>query len=56
MKIRIYKLAKELKVDSKKILEEARRLGLEVHIPSHTIAPEIAESIRKKFGKARMNT
>ncbi len=55
MRIRIYKLAKELKVDSKRILEEARRLGLEANIPSHTITPEIAENIRKKFGKVRMN-
>lgn len=51
MKIRIYDLAKELKIDAKKIMEEARRLGVGVSVPSNMIPPETAQKIREKFGK-----
>lgn len=51
MKIRIYNLAKELKTTNERILEEARRLGVEARVPSHTISPEIAQKIREKFAK-----
>lgn len=51
MKIRIYNLAKELKIDTKKIIEEARRLGIEVSVPSNMIPAETAQKIREKFTK-----
>ena len=36
-KVRIYDLAKELKLESKKILEDARRMGVDVSVPSNTL-------------------
>ncbi|HEX8638648.1 MAG TPA: translation initiation factor IF-2 N-terminal domain-containing protein [Pyrinomonadaceae bacterium] len=51
MKIRIYDLAKELKIDTKKIIEEARRLGVNISVPSNMLSPETAQKIREKFGK-----
>lgn len=51
MKIRIYNLAKELKIDTKKIIEEARRLGVEVSVPSNMMPAESAQKIREKLPK-----
>ncbi|HYN86714.1 MAG TPA: translation initiation factor IF-2 N-terminal domain-containing protein, partial [Pyrinomonadaceae bacterium] len=48
-KIRIYDLAKELKQESKRILEDARREGVDVSVPSNTISKELAEKIRNKY-------
>ena len=48
-KIRIYDLAKELKLDNKKVLEDARREGIDVSVPSNTVPHEVAESIRLKY-------
>lgn len=48
-KIRVYKLAKELKIDNQKVIEEARRLGCNVSIPSNAIPFDIAEKIKSKF-------
>src|SRR5215510_11378312 len=48
-KIRIYDLAKELKLDNKKVLEDARREGIDVSVPSNTVPHEVAERIRQKF-------
>ena len=53
MKIGIYSLAKELKVDTKKIIQEARSLGVEVNVPSNMLQPEIAQKIREKFAKGK---
>ncbi|HLM56831.1 MAG TPA: translation initiation factor IF-2 N-terminal domain-containing protein, partial [Pyrinomonadaceae bacterium] len=47
-KVRIYDLAKELKMESKRLLEEVRREGVDVSVPSNTISKELAEKIRNK--------
>ena len=48
-KVRIYDLAKELKMESKRIIEEVRREGVDVSVPSNTISKELAEKIRNKY-------
>ena len=48
-KIRIYDLAKELKLDNKKVIEDARREGIDVSVPSNTLPFEVAERIRVKY-------
>jgi translation initiation factor IF-2 len=48
-KIRIYDLAKELKLDNKKVIEDARREGIDVSVPSNTVPFEVAERIRTKY-------
>ncbi|HSB10066.1 MAG TPA: translation initiation factor IF-2 [Blastocatellia bacterium] len=48
-KIRIYDLAKELKLDNKKVIEDARREGIDVSVPSNTVPHEVAERIRLKY-------
>ena len=48
-KIRIYDLAKELKLDNKKVMEDARREGIDCSVPSNTVPHEVAERIRLKY-------
>src|SRR6202022_3347116 len=48
-KIRIYDLAKELKLDTKRLIEEVRREGVDVSVPSNSISKELAEKIRDKY-------
>jgi len=48
-KVRIYDLAKELKLESKKVLEDARRLGVDVSVPSNTLEDPIAAKIREMY-------
>jgi len=48
-KIRIYDLAKELKLDNKKVIEDARREGIDVSVPSNTVPHEVADRIRQKY-------
>src|SRR5215813_1717640 len=48
-KTRIYDLAKELKLDNKKVIEDARREGIDVSVPSNTVPTEVAERIRTKY-------
>ncbi|MCI0660158.1 MAG: translation initiation factor IF-2 [Acidobacteria bacterium] len=48
-KVRIYDLAKELKLESKKVLEDARRLGVDVSVPSNTLDDNIAAKIRENY-------
>ena len=48
-KTRIYDLAKELKLDNKKVIEDARREGIDVSVPSNTVPNEVAERIRTKY-------
>jgi translation initiation factor IF-2 len=48
-KVRLYDLARELKLDSKRVIEDARREGADVSVPSNTISMEIAERIRNKY-------
>jgi len=48
-KIRIYDLAKELKLDTKRLIEEVRREGVDVSVPSNSVSKELAEKIRNKY-------
>lgn len=48
-KVRIYDLAKELKLESKKVLEDARRLGVDASVPSNTVPDAIAAKIREMY-------
>ncbi|HXF06633.1 MAG TPA: translation initiation factor IF-2 N-terminal domain-containing protein [Blastocatellia bacterium] len=47
-KIRIYELARELKLEPRRVIEEAQRLGLDVSMPSNTLTEEQAEQIRSR--------
>jgi translation initiation factor IF-2 len=48
-KVRIYELAKEVKKEPKQIIEDARRFGVDVSVPSNSVPKEIAERIREKY-------
>src|SRR5215470_8957796 len=48
-KVRLYDLAKELKLDTKRLIEEVRREGVDVSVPSNSISKELAEKIRTKY-------
>jgi 5-methylcytosine-specific restriction protein B len=48
-KVRLFDLAKELKIDTKRLIEEARREGVDVSVPSNSISKELAEKIREKY-------
>ncbi|MFN2529664.1 MAG: translation initiation factor IF-2 [Pyrinomonadaceae bacterium] len=48
-KVRIYDLAKELKLDTKRLIEEVRREGVDVSVPSNSVSRELAEKIRNKY-------
>src|SRR4029077_17522451 len=48
-KIRIYDLAKDLKIDTKRLIEEVRREGVDVSVPSNSVSTILAEKIRDKY-------
>jgi translation initiation factor IF-2 len=48
-KVRIYELARELKLESRKVLEDARRLGVDVSVPSNSLDEAVAEKIREQY-------
>src|SRR6185369_14897729 len=48
-KVRIYDLAKELKLDNKKVIEEVRRFGYDVSVPSNSVPLDIAEKVKSKY-------
>lgn len=48
-RVRVYALAKQLKLDNKKVMEEARREGVDVKSPSNAIPYHVAELIRDKY-------
>ncbi len=48
-KIRIYDLARELKQDAKRLMEELRREGADVSVPSNTVPSELAEKVRLRY-------
>ena len=48
-KIRLYDLAKDLKIDTKRLIEEVRREGVDVSVPSNSISKELADRIRDKY-------
>ncbi len=47
-KVRIYDLAKELKLDSKRLIERVRREGVDVSVPSNSVSKELADRIRNE--------
>src|SRR5688572_17662826 len=48
-KIRVYDLAKELKQDAKRVMEDLRREGADVSVPSNSVSAELAEKVRLKY-------
>jgi translation initiation factor IF-2 len=48
-KVRIYDLAKELKLETKRLIEEIRREGVDVSVPSNSVSKELAEKIRNRY-------
>ena len=48
-KVRVYDLAREVKQDTKRIIEELRREGADVDVPSNSVSKELAEKIRHKY-------
>jgi translation initiation factor IF-2 len=48
-KIRVYELAKELKQDPKKVIEDLRKEGADVSVPSNSVTVEIADKLRSKY-------
>lgn len=48
-KVRIYELARELKQDAKKIIEDLRREGADVSVPSNSVSAELADKVRAKY-------
>ncbi|MBX7220765.1 MAG: translation initiation factor IF-2 [Blastocatellia bacterium] len=55
-KIRIYDLAKELKLDSKKVMDEVRRFGCDVRMASNSVPDDIAEKVRNQYFPKRAGT
>src|SRR5690349_9551290 len=47
--VRIYDLAKELKQDTKRVMEELRRAGVDVSVASNSVPLEFAEKLRNKY-------
>src|ERR1051325_11362428 len=48
-KVRLYDLAKELKQDTKRLIEEVRREGVDVTVPYNSISKELADKIRNRY-------
>ncbi|MCY7345703.1 MAG: translation initiation factor IF-2 [Pyrinomonadaceae bacterium] len=49
LSVRIYDLAKDLKQDTKRVIEELRREGADVSVPSNSVSKELADKIRHKY-------
>jgi translation initiation factor IF-2 len=48
-KIRVYDLAKEVKQDTKRIMEDLRREGADITVPSNSVSAELADKIRQRY-------
>ena len=48
-KVRIYDLARDLKQDAKRVVEELRREGADVSVPSNSVSVELAEKVRLRY-------
>ena len=48
-KVRLYDLAKDLKIDTKRLIEEVRREGVDVSVPSNSISKDFAKRIRDRY-------
>ncbi len=55
-KVRLYDLAKELKLDTKRLIEEVRREGVDVSVPSNSVSKELADKIRNKYFPKKATT
>jgi len=47
--IRIYDLAREIKQDTKRVMEDLRREGADVSVASNSVSFELAEKVRNKY-------
>jgi len=47
--IRIYDLAREVKQDTKRVMEDVRREGVDVSVASNSVPFEVAEKVRSKY-------
>lgn len=47
--VRIYDLARELKQDTKRVMEDLRRVGADVSVASNSVSAEFAEKVRLKY-------
>ncbi len=47
--IRVYDLARELKQDTKRVMEDCRREGADVSVASNSVSYDIAEKVRNKY-------
>ena len=47
--VRIYDLARDLKQDTKRVIEDLRREGADVSVPSNSVSKELAEKVRSKY-------
>src|SRR5258706_14033131 len=47
--IRIYDLAREVKQDTKRVMEDLRREGADVSVASNSVSYDIAEKVRSKY-------
>ncbi len=48
-KIRVYDLAREVKQDTKRVMEDLRRAGADISVPSNSVPAELADKIRQKY-------
>ncbi len=47
--VRIYELAKELKQETKRVIEDLRREGADVSVPSNSVSKELADKLRRRY-------
>ncbi len=47
--IRIYDLAREVKQDTKRVMEDLRREGVDVSVASNSVSVELADKVRNKY-------
>ncbi len=47
--IRVYDLAREVKQDPKRVMEDLRREGIDVSVASNSVSHEVAEKVRGKY-------
>jgi translation initiation factor IF-2 len=47
--MRVYDLARELKQDTKRVMEDLRREGADVSVASNSVSHELAEKVRTKY-------
>src|SRR3954447_20932272 len=48
-KIRVYDLAREIKQDTKRVMEDLRREGADISVPSNSVSLELADKVRNKY-------